>query len=91
MAVMLIPKFMKKNMASCEHYAYLIANADQNSPITKAQIRIHNMMCQTCYDYEKQIQIINKECKKLNQIELNPEQLEKIKSSKEKMLKKFGA
>tara|TARA_B100001971_G_scaffold215193_1_gene260070 strand:- start:159316 stop:159621 length:306 start_codon:yes stop_codon:yes gene_type:complete len=90
-AVLLLPKFLKKSSITCEQYAYLIANSDQNSNLTKAQIKIHNMMCQTCYDYEKQIQIINRECKKLNEVELSPEQLSKIKNSKNDILKKYGS
>ena len=90
-AVLIVPKAIKKNMTSCEEYAYLIANNDQNSPMTKFQIKIHNMMCQTCYDYEKQIELINKKAHELGKIQLTAEQKRKLNSSKEDILKKYGS
>lgn len=91
LSTLLMPKFLQKRMISCEKVAYLLANSDSNSLLTKIQVRMHIMMCQHCYDYEKQLKIINQECNKLRSTELTPEETLKIKSSKEEMLKKYGS
>jgi hypothetical protein len=89
-AMIMVPKFIRKKMRSCKEVAILIANNDQNSALIKLQIRLHTMMCQGCYDYQQQLDLIRSSSNKLKDIELKPEQLEKIRNSKSLLQEKFG-
>lgn len=88
-AMVIVPKRIARKMRSCREVAHMLANYDQNSVSTKFQLKLHMMMCQSCYDYHQQIEIINSKSSELSQINLTDDQKAKINKSKEEMLKRF--
>jgi hypothetical protein len=88
-AMIIVPRRISRKMQSCREVAHMLANYDQNSISTKFQLKLHMMMCQSCYDYHQQLEIINAKCSQLSQVSLTDDQKAKINKSKEEMFNRF--
>lgn len=86
LAVLLLPKFILRKLLSCEEISKILVEGE-NSPHRKSfRVKMHILICQCCTEYEKQLEIIEKNTQILKSMNLTEKQKEKISSSKAKVL-----
>ena len=88
--MIIMPKSVQKSLLSCKEVARILTEEhDSLSTVKIIKLKMHIMICQSCTDYKKQISIIEKNSKKLPQIYLDQETLEKVNKSKDDILKRL--
>ncbi len=87
--VTIVPKSLRRNMLTCEQVSHIIAQDIQLSKFKTFKLQMHLFICQSCLNYKKQIQTIDKAAQKLGTVQLTKEQKEQILSSKKQTINKF--
>lgn len=83
----LMPKALTKNMLTCQEVAFILANTKNIEGPEFKKLRMHLFLCEPCANYRQQLLKMSKATDELGNLELNSDQLEKIKAHQERLFK----
>jgi hypothetical protein len=77
-------------MLNCQDASIYLANEQSLQGTLKYRVKLHTFLCICCTNYKDQLRFIDKQGKKIRNVELTPQQIEKISSCQSDVISKYS-